>query len=339
MEISINEIAGLIDGEVVGDGTTVIRKVAKIEEADDGDITFLANKKYYKFLETSNASAYIVDKTVKAGGKNLIRVDHPYLAFLKVFQFFNPTQRDIREGIHRSAVLGKECNLGKNLTIGACVFIGDTCEIGNNTIIYPHVYLGNKVKIGENVKIYPHVTIREDCSIGNNVIIHAGTVIGSDGFGYVFEKGNYIKIPQLGNVVIEDDVEIGANCAIDRATMGSTRIKKGAKLDNLIHLAHNVEIGENTAIAAQAGISGSTTIGKTVSIGGQAGLLGHIKIGNRVKIGAQAGVTKSFNEEGITISGYPARNHIIARKREACYNRLPEMFKKIKKLEKKINNK
>ncbi len=339
MEITVNEIARLINGDVAGNGEIVIKRVAKIEEAEEGDITFLANRRYYKFLQKSKASAFIVDKSISAEGKNLIKVQEPYLAFLKVFQFFNPPEEDIQKVIHPSATICENCKLGENVAVGNFVFIGKNCEIEDDVVIFPNVYIGNNVKIGKNTKIYPNVTIRENIIIGRNVIIHPGAVIGSDGFGYVFDKDRYIKIPQLGRVIIEDDVEIGANCAIDRATMGATIIRSGTKLDNLIHIAHNVVIGKNTAIAAQVGISGSTQIGERVSIGGQAGLVGHIKIGNGVRIGAQAGVTKSFKKENITISGYPARLHEQARKREACSNKLPELFKKIKTLEKKINSK
>ena len=339
MELSVGEIAKLINGKIHGKSDTIIKRVAKIEEADEGDITFLANKKYYNFLQLSKASACIVDETIHAENITCIIVENPYLAFLKVFQHFNPPQENIRKVIHPSAIIEENCILGKNLSIGAYVFISTDCKIGDNVVIYPQVFIGAHVEIGEGSIIYPNVTIREDCIIGKNVIIHSGTVLGSDGFGYVFEQEKYNKIPQLGKVILEDEVEIGANCAIDRATMGDTIIKKGTKLDNLIHIAHNVIIGENTAIAAQTGISGSTQIGKRVQIGGQAGLVGHIKIGDGVKIGAQAGVTKSFPMENVTISGYPARLHDQAKRREACSNKLPEMFKKIKKLENQINNK
>ena len=329
---TIREIAQIIEGKIKGDPDTEVTGIAEIDKAGRGEITFLSNPKYKKFLETTKASCIIVSEKEKSDKKNLIICKDPYLAFGKLVQFFYPEQKFPFSGINSEAVISENVSLGSNINIAPFVFVGKDSSIGSNTNIYPNVTIYDNVEIGENCLIYSNVVIRERCKIGNNVIIHAGAVIGSDGFGYVWSGDGYDKIPQVGIVVIEDDGEIDANCTIDRAALGETIIKKGTKLDNLVHLAHNVSIDESTAIAAQTGISGSTKIGKRVQVGGQAGFAGHIEVGDDVKIGGQAGITKDV-KPGIFITGTPARPFFQQRKIEAVLALLPKIYKKLLKLE------
>lgn len=337
--LSLKEIADKIGGEVVGDGKIFIERIAEIKEAKEGEITFLANPKYVSFLEKTKASAVIVSKEISLNnmskGFQLIRVQDPYLAFQRVASIFAYTQRREKAGINPSAIIGKNVKIGKNVLISAFVVIEDDVEIGDDVIIHPFVFIGRKSKIGNGTLIYQNVSIREESEIGKRVILHCGVVVGSDGFGYATEGKIHHKIPQMGNVVIEDDVEIGANTTVDRATLGATVIKKGTKIDNLVQVAHNVVLGENCLLAAQVGISGSTEVGNGVVMGGQAGLVGHISVGDNAKIGAQAGVTKSVTENTI-VSGYPARPHSEAKRREAAVLRLPRLFSRIAELEKRI---
>jgi len=326
------EIAELVEGQLVGDGGVEIRAVAPIDRAQEGDISFIAGPSYAKHLATTGASVLLVPKGDWQTSKTLIVVDNPYFAFRQVLEAFYPPHSPLEEGIHPTAIVGPNTQLGAGTAVGAYVVIGRDCHIGAKVQIYPGVFIGDEVEIGEGTLIYPHVTIRERVRIGRNVIIHGGAVIGSDGFGYAQKGDRYYKIPQVGTVVIEDEVEIGANCTIDRATLGETRIRRGAKLDNLIQVAHNVEIGENTVIAAQTGISGSTKIGRNVVVGGQVGFVGHITIGDYSAFGAQAGVTKSIPPHTM-VSGYPARPHHQQLRIEAAVQKLPDLIKRIKKIE------
>lgn len=335
MKKTLAEIAKLIDGEVVGDPNVVITGICGIKEAKEGDITFVANSKYYPLMNQTRASAIITSREVKNASKPIIRTDNPSLAFAKMVSLFAPNEVQYPKGIHSSAIIGKDVKLGENVAIHAYVVIEDKAEIGDNTIIYPFVYIGHYTKIGANCLIYPHVSIRERVSIGNRVCIHSGTVIGSDGFGFATVKGVHHKIPQIGTVVIEDDVEIGANVTIDRARFGRTFIGKGTKIDNLVQIAHNVEIGENSIIVAQTGISGSTIIGKGVTLAGQSGIVGHITIGDNAIVAAQAGVTKSV-PPNTCVSGYPAKPHHIAKRINACVQRLPKLFEIVKELKLKV---
>jgi len=337
MELSLAEIADLLEGELEGDSSINILGVAKIEDAGGGEISFISNPKYAKYIDTTNASAVIVSKDFPETTKSIIRTQNAYLSFLKVLKIFHPPMETVAEGIHPSANIDKTTKMGANVRIGAYVVIDKNCRIGENVTIHPGVVIGPDVAIGNNTIIYANVVLREQVRIGNNVIIHSGTVIGSDGFGFAREGQQYHKIPQVGTVVIEDDVEIGANCTIDRATLGNTIIHKGVKLDNLIQVAHNVEIGENTVIAAQTGISGSTKIGKNVMIGGQVGFVGHIEIGDNTTIGAQSGVSKSLPPNSVYF-GYPARPIMQAKREEAALRKLPDLLKKISELEAKLNN-
>ncbi len=335
MNLNLAQIAQWIDAQIEGDEDIEITGLAKIEEAQSGHLSFIANPKYAKFIETTHASAVLVDKDFPATEKTVLRVDNPYFAFLKLAQKFYQQAPQVAPGVHPTAIIGENTQLGDELAIGAYVVIGKDCSIGSGTTIFPGTFIGDRVKIGDNCLVYPNVSIREECQIGNNCILHMGAVVGSDGFGYAFEGGKFHKLPQMGIVVLEDDVEIGANITIDRATMGETRIQKGAKLDNLIQIAHNVQIGPHTAVAAQAGISGSTKLGSYVQVGGQAGLVGHLNIGNQVKIGAQAGITKSI-PDGEFYTGYPARPFRQEMREHASLAKLPSMLKRFRELEEKV---
>ncbi len=336
MTFSAIQIATLINGKIEGDVNASVSAFAKIEEAKEGELSFFSNPKYEDYLYTTGASVIIINndfelkQSVKA---TLIRVPDAYSAFAVLLSKYQEMAKQQMSGIQEPVYISKTAMYGKNIFIGAFSYIGENVIIGDNTKIYPNAYVGNNVKIGSNCLIYPGVKIYHDSVIGNNVIIHAGTIIGSDGFGFApLADGSYIKIPQIGNVIIEDDVEIGSNTTIDRATMGSTLIKAGAKLDNLIQVAHNVEIGNSTVIAAQTGISGSTKIGNRVLIGGQAGIVGHITIGDGAKINAQSGVSKSM-EPGKSVTGSPAYDMTAALRSQALVSKLPEMEKRIQELE------
>lgn len=335
MKILLRELAKLIEGELVGDGDLEITGVAGIKEAREGDITFLANHKYETWLETTQASAVIMERNGRAVDRAVIKNSDPYQAFLKVVQIFHGSHINAAKGIHPTCLIGEGVKVGEGVSLGPYVVIEDGSIIGDGAIVMAGGYIGAGSKIGSKALIYPNVTIRENSVLGDRVVIHSGTVIGSDGFGYAKDGDEYHKIPHVGNVVIEDDVEIGANVAIDRATVGTTLIKKGVKLDNLVHIAHNVVIDENSIVLAQVGIAGSTEIGKNVILAGQAGVNGHIKIGDNAKVGSQAGVTKSVPPD-TSVSGYPAAPHAGAKRLHASLLRLPELLKRVKELEKRI---
>jgi UDP-3-O-[3-hydroxymyristoyl] glucosamine N-acyltransferase len=337
-EFSVKELAAKVNGQVIGESHTMIGGAAKIGSAKEGEITFLANPKYKQYLSGTKASAVIIDQKLEYDlSIPAIRVDDVYFRFLQIFLIFNPQKEILEPGIHKSAVIHPSTTLGENIAIGSHVTIGENCQIGSGTKILHGCVILDHVQIGENCLIYPLASVRENCQIGNEVIIHNGAVIGSDGFGFAPFEGEYHKIPQIGRVVIEDKVEIGANCTIDRATMGDTIIHKGTKLDNLVQIAHNVEVGEWTVMAAQAGISGSTKIGHHVMVGGQVGTVGHISIGNYVQIGAQSGVPKNVPDNEI-IFGYPARPIMRTKRIEAVINQLPELLKRIHQMEREIKN-
>ncbi len=334
-QLTLREIGELVEGEIIGDPDIVITGVAGINEAREGDISFLANPKYTPLISTTKASAVITDLNFKQAPKPIVRTKNPSLAFTKIINFFYPQNTSHPKGIHPQAIIAPGVNLAKNVSIGAYTVIERGVSIGENTIIYPHCYIGEDTKIGKNCLIYANVSIRERIQMGNNVIIHSGTVIGSDGFGFVFVDEKQQKIPQIGTVLIEDDVEIGANVTIDRARFDKTIIGRGTKIDNLVQIAHNVIIGENCIIVAQAGISGSTTLGKKVILAGQAGLVGHIHIGDETIVMAQSGVTKDL-PAGSKVFGSPAQPHLEAKRIITLTHKLPELYKKIKELEEKI---
>jgi len=340
--MTLRDIARLLHAEVVGDDGLEIRRVAKIEEAGEGDITFVANPKYARFLASTRASAVIVGKGLVAPADAatvpaLVRVADPYASFLFVLQAFNPPQPPLPPGIHPTAVIDPSAQLGRDVRVGAHVVMGARCKVGDGSMIAHNVVLGSDVEIGAGSLLYPSVAVREGCRIGARVIIQPGAIIGSDGFGFApLPDGSYKKIPQLGIVVIEDDVEIGANCTIDRATMGETRIGKGTKLDNLIQVAHNVVIGEHTVIAAQTGISGSTKIGSHCMVGGQVGFTGHIEIADGTRIGAQSGVHRSVTEKNTTIFGYPAIPQRQALRMMGTLPQLPDLLASVRELKGEI---
>lgn len=336
-ETTVREIAEWLDGTIQGDPSTPISGAAPLEEAKPGQLSFVASPKYHRALGSSAASAFLVGTDGPASDRTLIRVENPLYAFLRVVERFFPSpQSQPPAGVHPTAVVDSTAALGDGVHIGPYVSIGQKACIGDRSVVMAGCFVGPGARIGMDARLRPNVVIGHDCIVGDRVVLHAGTVIGSDGFGFVKEKGAYHKIPHLGMVVIEDDVEIGANCAVDRATFGETRIKRGVKLDNLIHVAHNVEIGEHTVIAAQTGISGSTRIGRWVTVGGQVGFVGHIEIGDESMFGAQAGVTKSIPAR-VVVSGYPAKPHAEARRQEAALRQLPELIKRVRALEKIVN--
>jgi UDP-3-O-[3-hydroxymyristoyl] glucosamine N-acyltransferase len=337
MQFSAAQIALLINGKVDGDPTVAVASFGKIEEAINGQLAFLANPKYEEHLYTTGASIIIVNETQEIKqiiSATLIRVPDAYTAFAALLSKYQEIVAQQMTGIQEPVYISKTATLGGKIFVGAFAYIGDNVKVGNNTKIFPGSFLGDNVKIGDNVVLHPGVKIYHDCVIGNNVTIHAGSVIGSDGFGFAPQAdGSFKKVPQIGNVVVEDFVEIGANATIDRATIGSTFIKSGAKLDNLIQIAHNVEVGNNTVIAAQAGVSGSTKIGNNVMIGGQAGIVGHLQIADGSKINAQSGVSKSIKTPNTAVTGSPAFDYTSALRSQAVSRKLPEIEKRLKELE------
>jgi UDP-3-O-[3-hydroxymyristoyl] glucosamine N-acyltransferase len=337
MEFSASQIAMMIGGSIEGSPDAIVHSFGKIEEAVSGQLAFLANPKYEEYLYSTGASVIIINETQELKqqiNSTLIRVPDAYTAFATLLAKYQEFLAQQMVGIQEPSYISKTAKLGEGVFIGAFSVIGDQVSVGNNVKIYPQVYLGNNVRINDNAIIFPGVKIYHDCVVGKNVIIHAGTVIGSDGFGFAPQSdGSFQKVPQMGNVVIEDNVEIGANATIDRATIGSTIIRSGAKLDNLIQVAHNVEVGNNTVIAAQAGVSGSTKIGNNVMIGGQAGIVGHIQIADGSKINAQSGVSKSIKSPNSAVTGSPAYDYTSALRSQAISRNLPELEKRIKELE------
>ncbi|GBL34979.1 UDP-3-O-acylglucosamine N-acyltransferase [Filimonas sp.] len=340
MKFTAQQIATLVQGRIEGDAQIKVQSFSKIEESKEGDLCFLANTKYEDYLYTSSASVVIVNEALVLKhdvSPTLIRVKDAYAAFATLLQTYQElTATKPKSGKEEMCVVHASSNVDETAYIGSFSYIAEKATIGKQTQIHPHSFIGENVCIGENTIIYPGVRIYKDCVVGNNCIIHSGTVIGSDGFGFAPENGSFNKIPQIGNVVIEDHVEIGANCTIDRATMGSTLIRKGVKLDNLIQIAHNVEIGENTVIASQAGISGSTKIGKNNMIGGQAGIVGHITIADGTRINAQSGVAKTISETHTAITGSPAFDYRSSLKSQVIYRHLPDIQKRIDALEKQL---
>ncbi|NOY37982.1 MAG: UDP-3-O-(3-hydroxymyristoyl)glucosamine N-acyltransferase [Chlorobi bacterium] len=336
MEYTIKMIADFLGGTIEGNPDKIIRGFAKIEEGKEGDLTFLANPAYTRFIFTTGASAVIVNRDFKPDkkiGATLIRVDNAYEALAQLLTF-QEQQKEKPKGIHKLAFLDQGVHVGEDAFIGAFAFVGKNVTLGNNVIIYPQVYVGDHVTIGEGTVLHPGVRIYHDCRIGKNCIVHAGTVIGSDGFGFAPKSDkNYRKIPQVGKVILEDDVEIGANVTIDRATMGATVIHHGVKLDNLIQVAHNVEIGKNTVMAAQTGIAGSTKIGSNCMFGGQVGISGHLHIADGVKIAAKTGVPSTIKKENMIIEGIPALPRLEFQRSFICFKRLPDLVKRLEKLE------
>ncbi|MDG1805290.1 UDP-3-O-(3-hydroxymyristoyl)glucosamine N-acyltransferase [Flavicella sp.] len=338
MKFTATQIAELLEGDIVGDPNVEVSKLAKIEEGTEGALTFLSNEKYTSYIYTTNASLAIVNKSFEPTKKisaTLIKVDDAYAAFTKLLTFYNEVKQN-KTGKEEPHFISDSAEIGINIYLGAFAYIGNNVKIGDDVKIYPHCYIGDNVTIESGTTLFSGVKVYSDCKIGNNCKIHAGAIIGADGFGFAPDENKvYTAIPQIGNVIIEDNVDIGANTTIDRATLGSTIIRKGVKLDNLIQIAHNCEIDENTVIAAQTGISGSTKIGKRTMIGGQAAFAGHIKIGDDVVVSGFSGVRKNVKDKDIVI-GFPAYNIQKWNKSSAIVRNLPSYVEKINELEKEI---
>lgn len=341
MEFSAKQIADILEGKIVGNAEVAVNRLSKIEEGEAGSLTFLANPKYIEFIYSTKASVAIVGQdfeNTKAlpSTLTLIKVKNAYQSFAQLLEYYNHLKND-KTGIEDPVSIGENVSLGKDVYLGAFTYIGKNTRIGDNSKIYPTTFIGDDVSIGKNVVIYAGCKLYSDTIIGDNCVIHAGAVLGADGFGFAPNQENeYSKVAQIGNVILEDFVEIGANTCIDRATLGSTVIKKGTKLDNLIQIAHNCEIGENTVIAAQSGVAGSTKIGKNNMIGGQVGIIGHLNIANNVKIAAQSGVGGSIKKEGQILQGSPAIDAGKYQRSYVGFRRLPELMNKLSELEKEI---
>ena len=338
MEFTAKQIADFIGGKVEGDINATVNTFAKIEEGTKGAISFLSNPKYIHYIYDTQSSIVLINNDVELErpvSTTLIRVENAYECVAKLLQLYDAA-RPKKQGIDSLAFISPKATIGENVYIGAFAYIGDNAVIGNGTMIYPHATIGDNVKIGEKCKIYPNVVIYEGCKLGNEVTIHSGSVIGADGFGFAPNTEGYAKIPQIGIVTIEDNVEIGANTCIDRSTMGSTIIRKGVKLDNLIQVAHNVEIGENTVMSAQVGIAGSTKIGSWCMFGGQVGLAGHITVGDKTFLGAQSGVPGNIKGDQ-TLIGTPPMEPKAYFKSQAIFRKLPEMYKQINELQKQLD--
>jgi len=332
---TLEELAQELGGVIVGDGSTPIRGVAGIREAQPGDITFLANARYDAYVAQTRASAVICSREPRESPIPLLQVDNPYLAFQKAVRLLRPELYTPAAGVHASAVVSPAAAIGEGASIGAYCVVEAGARIGARSVLMPGGYVGVQAAIGEDCLVYPHVTIREECVIGDRCILHPGVVIGSDGFGFAFDEGRYHKVPQVGIVVVGDDVEIGANTTIDRATTDATRIGDGTKIDNLVQIGHNVITGRHCIIVAQVGISGSTELEDYVTIGGQAGIIGHVRLGRGSQIGGQSGVTKSVGP-GEKMSGYPAVALNVFKRIHAYLQKLPQLFERTRAIEERV---
>ena len=340
MEFTAKQIAELIGGKVEGNEQAAVSTFAKIEEGREGALSFLSNPKYTHFLYETKSTIVLVNEDLQLESKvepTLIRVKNAYEAVAKLLQIYEQ-MKPRKTGVDSLAFVSPTATIGKDVYIGAFACIGEGVVIGDGTQIYPHTVIGDGVKIGNGCLIYPNVTVYQGCQIGNGVTIHAGSVIGADGFGFAPNQEGYDKIPQIGIVVIEDNVEIGANTCIDRSTMGQTVIRKGVKLDNLIQVAHNCEIGENTVMSAQAGLAGSTKVGAWCMVGGQAGFSGHIKVADKTFVGAQCGVIKDTKGNGETLIGSPAMDPKMFFKAKAIYSKLPDMYRQLAALQREVED-
>jgi UDP-3-O-[3-hydroxymyristoyl] glucosamine N-acyltransferase len=342
MEFSAVQIAQLLDGIVEGNEQAMVSNLSKIEEGIAGTLSFLANPKYTNFIYETDASIVIVNKSLVLEkpikiGCTLIRVDDSYASFAKLLEMYNQVKGE-KTGIEQPSFISETSTLGENCYVGAFAYVGNNVKIGNNVKLYPHTYIGDNCTIGNDTTLFSGVKIYHECEIGNQVVIHSNTVVGSDGFGFAPQDGKeFAKVPQIGNVIIEDNIEIGANCSIDRATLGSTILRKGVKLDNLVQIAHNVEIGENTVIAGLSGVAGSTKVGKNCMIAAQVGIVGHIKIADGVKIAGQAGVGSSILKENEIVQGSPSFSLGDFRRSYVLFRNLPKLNEKINALEKLSN--
>lgn len=339
MKFTATQIAGILEGEVEGNPQIAVHKLSKIEEGEKGSLTFLSNPKYTSYIYSTKASITIVNKDFvpeQSLSTTLIKVDDAYKSFSKLLEYYNKVKSN-KVGIESPSFISKSASYGEGFYFGAFSYLGDNVKIGDNAKIYPNVYIGDNVTMGDDVIVFAGAKIYSESIIGNGCVIHSGAIIGADGFGFTpNSNGEYSKVPQTGNVILEDNVDVGAGTTIDRATLGSTVLRKGVKLDNQIQIAHNVEIGEHTAIAAQTGIAGSTKIGKHCLIGGQVGIVGHITIGDRVKIQAQSGIGRNVKDDEV-LQGSPALNYGDYNKSYVHFKNLPKLVNKITNLEKKID--
>ena len=335
IKFTLKELAEKTGAVLDGDGAVEINGVAPIEQAGPGEISFVANKSYLKYIDTTEATALVLAPEAACDRRPVLRHDNPYLTFARIIDLFHPQTPLLEPGVDKTAVVAGETEIAPSAAIGPLCHIGRDARIGNNSQLMSSVFIGENVELGDNCKLYPGVKIMSDCKIGHNVILHPGVVIGSDGFGFAWSGTEHKKIQQIGWVEIEDDVEIGANTTVDRGALGPTRIGRGTKIDNLVQIAHNVEIGQSCIIVSQVGISGSTRIGNGVIIAGQAGLIGHLEIGDRAVIGAQAGVAKSVLP-GKAVLGSPARDIMEEKRITTIQKRLPELLKRLKEVENKL---
>lgn len=338
MEFSAKQIAQFVQGVIEGDENATVNTFAKIEDGKPGAISFLSNPKYTHYIYDTESSIVLVDKSVeleKPTKATLIKVDNAYECVAKLLQLYE-SMKPKKTGVDSLAFISPSAKIGENVYIGAFAYIGDNVVIGDGSQIYPNVVICENAKVGNDCLFYPNVTIYHDCHVGNRVTLHAGSVVGSDGFGFAPSENGYDKIPQIGIVTIEDDVEIGANTCIDRSTMGSTYVRKGVKLDNLVQIAHNTDIGANTVMSAQVGIAGSTKVGQWCMFGGQVGIAGHITIGNKVFLGAQSGVPSSLKDNQ-TLIGTPPMEKLPYFKSQAIFQKLPDLYKQIQKLQKEVD--
>lgn len=339
MKFTAEQIAGILEGTVIGNANAEVSTLSKIEEGIQGSLTFLANPKYKPYIYTTEASITIVNNDFVAEQElktTLIKVEDAYKAFTKLLEYYNQIKLN-KSGIESPSYISDSASIGHDIYIGSFTYVGDNVKIGNNVKLFPNAYVGDNVVLGDNTIVFSGGKIYSECIIGNNCVINSGAIIGADGFGFApNENGEYSKVPQIGNVILEDNVDVGAGTTIDRATLGSTIIRKGVKLDNQIQIAHNVEIGKNTVIAAQTGIAGSTKIGENCQIGGQVGIVGHITIGNNVKIQAQSGIGRSIKDNEV-LQGSPALGYGDYNKSYVHFKNLPKIVKNINDLEKKVN--
>lgn len=334
---TVKEIAKLISGEIAGDGNLEVEGVASLDEAKEGDLSFYLEPRYEKKACSTKASVLVVPHGKKVPGKTLISVKNPRVALAKILKLYGPERRK-PHGIHETFISGDEVKIGKDVNIGPFVTLGNKVKLGSGVTLYPGVYIGDEVEIGDDTTIYPNATIYERVKIGKRVIIHAGAVIGGDGFGFAPSGGTHMKIPQTGTVIIEDDVEIYDNSCVARATLGTTIVRRGTKMDNLSHIAHNCDIGENCIITGLVGFGGSATLKNNVTVGGQAGFADHVTVGENSLVRARAGITKDF-PSGSQISGFPARDHQEWLQTKGLSARLPELFERVAKLEKSLGKK
>lgn len=344
MQTTVGQLAALVEGSVEGDENIAIHGISSIEDAEDGDITFAENEKLLSTAGRSRASAVIAPVSSRrdakiltcggAGAKPLIRVKNPRFAFAQALRIFAPEPK-VYKGIHPTAVIGENARFGSNASVHALAVVGDNVTLGENCVVYPFAYIGDNVSIGDSCVIYPHVVLHDNTQIGSTVVIHSGSVLGTDGFGYMFIENRHYKIPQIGRVIIEDDVEIGANVTIDKARTGSTRIGAGTKIDNLVHIGHNVTVGKNCVIVAQVGVSGSVDIGSGVILAGQVGIKDHVKIGDGTIVAAKTGVIGDIPAQSF-ISGMYGRPHGNEMRAQALYGTLPDMHKQLRDMEKRL---